>query len=374
MFDKLKDKTLLQLLDGDHVAGGDAGRARSSRRCSGGHAGRRTGDARLFGSSHRSRRFAAWLTTGRRRRLAVDGRPHRVADARPARGAPPRQRPRRSHRCDDRLAPTVTEPSGWSVLVMEKMPYQVDLDTVAVHGRRSRRFGQLRLAAAVCRRCGAGQVVLRELRASDAASLFALLTTEEVARFISPPPTTVEGFERFIDWTHAPARGRHLCLLRGDASPASTPRSASSRSAALEPELGTAEWGFAIGSDVLGHRRVQGRRGAGARLRVRHDRRAPARSARRGEERPRQRRAAEDRRRAGVPAAQVVPQERRDSRPGRSTRFSRSDRRRAPTSASGSRSSSTDRSRALRPRDPSGPASAPAFLFHVGYNSRLQTV
>src|SRR5688500_6245507 len=45
------------------------------------------------------------------------------------------------------------------------------------------------------------QVTLRELRASDAASLFALLTTQEVARFISPPPTTVEGFERFIAWT-----------------------------------------------------------------------------------------------------------------------------------------------------------------------------
>ena len=45
------------------------------------------------------------------------------------------------------------------------------------------------------------QVVLRELRASDAPSLFAMLTTEEVSRFISPPPSTVEGFERFIAWT-----------------------------------------------------------------------------------------------------------------------------------------------------------------------------
>src|SRR5215467_5810237 len=45
------------------------------------------------------------------------------------------------------------------------------------------------------------QVTLRELRTSDAQSLFAMLTTEEVARFISPPPTTVEGFERFIAWT-----------------------------------------------------------------------------------------------------------------------------------------------------------------------------
>ena len=36
-------------------------------------------------------------------------------------------------------------------------------------------------------------VTLRELRLSDAPSLFAMLSTEEVARFISPPPTTVQG-------------------------------------------------------------------------------------------------------------------------------------------------------------------------------------
>ena len=35
---------------------------------------------------------------------------------------------------------------------------------------------------------------LRELRLSDAHSLLALLTAEEVTRFISPPPSTLEGF------------------------------------------------------------------------------------------------------------------------------------------------------------------------------------
>src|SRR6516162_2843552 len=45
------------------------------------------------------------------------------------------------------------------------------------------------------------RVSLRELRPSDATSLFSMLTTEEVSRFISPPPATVEGFERFIAWT-----------------------------------------------------------------------------------------------------------------------------------------------------------------------------
>ena len=96
------------------------------------------------------------------------------------------------------------------------------------------------------------QVVLRELRASDAASLFALLTTEEVSRFISPPPSTVEGFERFIAWTQRQrAAGTYACFAVTRAR-ASTPRSASSRCASSEPGFGTAEWGFAIGSAFWG--------------------------------------------------------------------------------------------------------------------------
>ena len=56
-------------------------------------------------------------------------------------------------------------------------------------------------------------VTLRELRISDAASLLAMLSTEEVARFISPPPTTVEGFERFIAWTQRErAAGNYACF------------------------------------------------------------------------------------------------------------------------------------------------------------------
>ena len=57
------------------------------------------------------------------------------------------------------------------------------------------------------------QVMLRELRASDAPSLFSLMTTEEVARFISPPPNTVEGFERFIAWTaRQRSAGAYICF------------------------------------------------------------------------------------------------------------------------------------------------------------------
>src|SRR6187399_3315914 len=56
-------------------------------------------------------------------------------------------------------------------------------------------------------------ITLRELRMSDAPALLALLTTEEVTRFISPPPTTLEGFERFIAWTvREREAGRYLCF------------------------------------------------------------------------------------------------------------------------------------------------------------------
>jgi len=56
-------------------------------------------------------------------------------------------------------------------------------------------------------------VELRELRTTDAPSLFATLGTEEVARFISPPPSSVEGFERFIQWTHRQREaGQYVCF------------------------------------------------------------------------------------------------------------------------------------------------------------------
>jgi RimJ/RimL family protein N-acetyltransferase len=94
-------------------------------------------------------------------------------------------------------------------------------------------------------------VTLRELRISDATSLLAMLSTEEVARFISPPPTTVEGFERFIAWTQRErAAGNYACF-------AIVPHGMDSaigifQVRQLEPGFGTAEWGFAVGSAFWG--------------------------------------------------------------------------------------------------------------------------
>jgi RimJ/RimL family protein N-acetyltransferase len=44
------------------------------------------------------------------------------------------------------------------------------------------------------------RLMLRELVSTDSLSLLSMLSTEEVAKFISPPPTTPQGFERFIAW------------------------------------------------------------------------------------------------------------------------------------------------------------------------------
>jgi len=88
---------------------------------------------------------------------------------------------------------------------------------------------------------------LRELRTSDAASLHALLTTEEVSRFISPPPTSVEGFIRFIEWTwQRRAEGKHVCF-------AIVPEGCDTAVGliqfhAIEGDFSVAEWGFALGS------------------------------------------------------------------------------------------------------------------------------
>jgi len=133
---------------------------------------------------------------------------------------------------------------------MEKMPYQPHLDPAPMAAARVEpvissdwRSGLPLLTGSV--------VTLRELQLSDAPSLLAMLTTEEVARFISPPPSTLEGFERFIAWTHRQrAAGQYVCF-------AVVPRGSDTavglfQVRSLEPGFGTAEWGFAIGSDFWG--------------------------------------------------------------------------------------------------------------------------
>ena len=132
---------------------------------------------------------------------------------------------------------------------MEKMPYQPEMDVMVVQPSTTEvvstdwRAG-LPVLSGTC-------VTLRELRASDAASLFSMLTTEEVSRFISPPPTSVEGFERFIAWTQRMrTQGTYACFALTVAG--SDVAIGIFQLRELEPGFGTAEWGFAIGSPYWG--------------------------------------------------------------------------------------------------------------------------
>jgi ribosomal-protein-alanine N-acetyltransferase len=136
---------------------------------------------------------------------------------------------------------------------MEKMPYTPEMDRALAQAPVA-----LETPSVVTTDWKTGlpvltgsRVTLRELRVSDAPSLFAMLTTEEVSRFISPPPTTVEGFERFIMWANRErAAGNYACF-------AIVPHGMDTavglfQVRQLEPGWGTAEWGFALGSAFWG--------------------------------------------------------------------------------------------------------------------------
>ncbi len=141
---------------------------------------------------------------------------------------------------------------------MEKIPYRVELDIMPVQPAVAVMPVRPAVAPIVSSDWRQGlpalrgtQVVLRELRASDATSLCALLTTDEVSRFISPPPTTVEAFERFIAWTlRQRLAGTYACFavtLHGFDTAIGI-----FQVREIEAGFGTAEWGFAIGSAFWG--------------------------------------------------------------------------------------------------------------------------
>ena len=90
---------------------------------------------------------------------------------------------------------------------------------------------------------------LRELRSSDALPLLSMLTTEEVTRFISPPPVTPEGFERFIQWSHRKRMaGQYVCF---GIVPAGYDVAVGIFQVQI-PSGKTPEWGFAMGSPFWG--------------------------------------------------------------------------------------------------------------------------
>jgi RimJ/RimL family protein N-acetyltransferase len=126
---------------------------------------------------------------------------------------------------------------------MEKMPYQEQLQDQTGSIPFAWHFGLPTITG--------DKVTLREIRVSDAPALLAMLTTDEVAEFVSPLPRTVDGFVGFITEAHNErARGNSFCfgiVPRGydDAMGLFQVRQ-------LEPGFGSAEWGFAIGSPFWG--------------------------------------------------------------------------------------------------------------------------
>jgi RimJ/RimL family protein N-acetyltransferase len=94
-------------------------------------------------------------------------------------------------------------------------------------------------------------VTLRELRTSDAPALKIALTSDGVRRFVSPPPDSIEGFERFIARSERErAAGLGACF-------AVVPHGGDTLVGlfyihALAPGFENAEWGFAIASDYWG--------------------------------------------------------------------------------------------------------------------------
>jgi RimJ/RimL family protein N-acetyltransferase len=93
--------------------------------------------------------------------------------------------------------------------------------------------------------------ILRELQVGDAPGLLVSMSNDEVSRFISPPPMALEGFERFIDWSHRErAEGRSVAFA--------VVRHGLDRAIglfqvrALEPNFSTAEWGFAMAVEHWG--------------------------------------------------------------------------------------------------------------------------
>jgi len=126
---------------------------------------------------------------------------------------------------------------------MEKMPY---LDRQSVQSRAipfDWHFGLPTIRGE--------NVTLREVQDSDAEALLAMLTTEEVAEFVSPLPRTVDGFSGFIaEAHHERTLGNSFCF--GIVPDGYEDAMGLFQVRQLEPGFASAEWGFAIGSPFWG--------------------------------------------------------------------------------------------------------------------------
>ena len=95
------------------------------------------------------------------------------------------------------------------------------------------------------------RMVLRELVKSDAVTLLSMLSTEEVSRFISPPPTTPQGFEKFIQWAIREREAGNQMTF-GMVPDGFDHAVGLVQVRAIAPRFSVAEWGFAVGSPFWG--------------------------------------------------------------------------------------------------------------------------
>ena len=95
------------------------------------------------------------------------------------------------------------------------------------------------------------KMMLRELVKTDALSLLSMLSTEEVAKFISPPPTTPQGFEKFVQWAQR-EREAGSQITFGMVPECCEHAVGLVQVRAIAPRFSVAEWGFALGSPFWG--------------------------------------------------------------------------------------------------------------------------
>jgi [ribosomal protein S5]-alanine N-acetyltransferase len=95
------------------------------------------------------------------------------------------------------------------------------------------------------------RMMLRELVKTDATSLLSMLSTEEVAKFISPPPTTPQGFEKFIQWAKREREAGNQMTF-GMVPEGYDHAVGLVQVRAIAPKFSVAEWGFAVGSPFWG--------------------------------------------------------------------------------------------------------------------------
>jgi RimJ/RimL family protein N-acetyltransferase len=96
------------------------------------------------------------------------------------------------------------------------------------------------------------RLTLRELRRSDAESLFAEINTPEVRRFMWAPPPNAGAFTQFIDWAHAErATGKYVCY--GIVPHGETDAVGVFELRQLQPAFFRGELGFVMASRLWGH-------------------------------------------------------------------------------------------------------------------------